>query len=507
MIIALGEWLPDLPTLNNPGLIECINVFPGAGGAYTPVPGLVSVASSSAIGAINGMFYARDPSNNTYTYAGDTSALYVQAAQTFNDATRLSVSNSATIAYNTDPADCWEFVSWGNTVIAVNGVNDVPQQISLGAARFVNLTGAPKARHIAVVKDFVVLGNVSDSAANVQRVRWSGINNSSLWSADATTLADFQDLPGNGGWVQKVISGEQGYIFQERAIWRMTFVGSPLIFQFDKIHDGIGAYAAQGVANYENYVFFLASDGFKMFDGSNITPIGQGKVDATFLADLDSAYVDNVRACVFPELKCVFWSYPGVGNTGGAANHIMVYSWAYDRWARIDFDTTGIPGGGFDLVAVASAVGYTLETLDSVSTNLDALPFSLDSRQWTGGTLSFAAWVGKQLYYFTASPLDATITTGDICLMQASTGTLMNKAQISEIWPVTQGTNATVTVAVGKRENVRDVVQMGPDLTPDSAGFVPSHSLSRYHRFTMKTSGDYEKVQGMDVIFVDAGKR
>lgn len=503
MIIPFGEWLPDLPDLNNPGLITCLNVFPAAGGSYTPVPGLAFAASAAAIGTVLGATYARDAANNTYTYAGDASALYVQSNQTFNNATRLSVSNSAVVAYAVANADVWEFASWGQTVLATNGT-DYVQQISLGAAHFVNLTAAPKARHIAVIKDFVVLGNVSDSAANVQRVRWSGINNSSLWSADATTLADFQDLPGEGGWVQKVVSGEQGYIFQERAIWRMTFVGSPLIFQFDKIHDAIGAYAAQGVANYENLIYFLAQDGFKVFDGSNITPIGEGKVDATFLADLDVNYLYNVRAVVFAQLKCVFWQYPGIGNNSGRANHIMVYSWAYNRWARID-----LPGAlaNVDLIAVSSAIGYTLEGLDAVSTNVDLLPFSLDSRQWTGGALSFSAYIGDNLYYFNATPLDAEVETGDMCLMQIESGVLMNRAQVNEVWPVTQGVGADVTVAIGLRDNVQEASVLGPDIAPNADGFVEASDEGRYHRFDMKLTGPWEQIQGLDVIFVDSGKR
>lgn len=503
MIIPLGEWLPDLPDLNNPGLTTCVNAFPGAGGSYTPIPGPALAASAAAIGTILGAAYARDVANNTYTYAGDASALYVQAAQTFNVATRLSVSNSAVVAYAVATGDVWEFASWGQTVLATNGT-DAVQQISLGAAHFVNLSAAPKARHIAVIKDFVVLGNVSDSAANVQRIRWSGINNSSLWSVDATTLADFQDLPGEGGWVQKIISGEQGYVFQERAIWRMTFVGSPLIFQFDKIHDAIGAYAAQGVANYENLIYFLAPDGFKLFDGSNIQPIGEGKVDKTFLADLDSSYLYNVRAVVFPQLKCVFWQYPGSGNSGGRCNHIIFYSWAYQRWGMINMPP---PYDSIDLIAVSSAIGYTLDGLDAVSSSIDALTFSLDSRQWTGGALSFSAYIGDDLYYFNAVPLNPELETGDLCLMQVQTGILMNKAQLNEVWPVTQGVSASVTVAVGTRDNVKDATVLGPDLPPGSAGFVPSHALARYHRFNMKMTGNWEQMQGFDAIFVDAGKR
>lgn len=499
MIIPMGEWLPDLPPLNNPGILKAFNVIPGKT-AYEPVPSMLKVASASAIGKISGSYYARDSANNTYTYAGDQSALYVQSGVTFNVATRTAGG-----AYNTDIADSWEFVSWAQTVIAVNGLNDLPQQISLGAANFVNLTGAPKARHIAVIKDFVVLGNVSDSAAQVQRVRWCAINNSASWTPDPATLADFQDLPGNGGWVQKVISGEQGFIFQERAIWRMTFVGSPLIFQFDKIHDGIGAYAPGSVCNYENLVYFLAADGFKSFDGTNLVGIGAGKVDKTFFADLDTNFIGHIKGVIFPDMKVVFWSYPGAGNNIGESNHILVYSMAYNKWARIDIPDAF--SGGVDQIVIASTVGYTLDGLDAVSTNLDTLPFSLDSRVWTGGTLAFAAFINQGLYYFNAVPMDTEVETGEVDLMLMSTGVVMHKAQVNEVWPLVEGLDANVKIQIAARDLLTKAPNMTGDLVVESAGFAQAHSTARFHRFTVKTTGDFDQIQGVDVIAEDAGKR
>lgn len=499
MLFPLAQWLPDLPPLNNPGASVATNVIPGPNNSYMPFPGMVVAASFSAIGSVSTFFYARDSANNTYTYAGDTSALYVQAGTTF------TVASGTSAPYTLAGSDSWEFVSWGETVIAIDGHADRPQQISLGAANFVSIAGAPKARHIAVVKDFVVLGNVSDSLTTVQRVRWSGINNSAAWSADATTLADFQDLAGNGGWVQKIISGEQGYIFQERAIWRMTFVGSPLIFQFDKIHDGIGAYAAQAVVSYENSVYFLAADGFKMFDGSNITPIGEGRVDKTFIADLDKNFVYKVKAILYDQLKVVMWSYPGVGNTNGKANHIIIYSYAYDRWARVDIPATFV--GGVDSIAIASTPGYTLETLDQVTTDIDALPFSLDDRVWTGGNLTFAAFIAGTMYYFTGTPMNAEVETSESNIMLAMEGSINHLAQIEEVWPVVDGLSATVAITL-KTRNVRtEGLTVDGPTSPNDTGFCEFHNTARYHRFNIQTTGSFDSIQGVDVTAEDAGQR
>lgn len=500
MIIAFGEWLPDLPPLNNPGALTALNVIPGPNGTYEGFPDLNRAATGSAGGIMKGAISARDDANNSYVYAGDASALYVQAGLSLTSATRLAGG-----AYTTLADDSWEFVQWGQTVIGVNGHTDTPQQISMGAANFANISGMPKARHIAVIKDFVVLGNISDSDTQVQRIRWSGINNSAAWSVDATTLADYQDLAGNGGWVQKVVSGEQGYIFQERAIWRMTFVGSPLIFQFDKIHDGIGAYAPNSVVNYENRTYFLASDGFKYFDGTNITPIGQGKVDKTFLADLDTNYLYQVRGIIVPEKKIVMWSYPGSGHMGTLANRIMIYSWAYDRWALVEGSDGNLQ---IDVVFNAATPGYTLDGLDAVSSSLDALAYSLDSRAWTGGTLQFAEFSNGNLFYFNAIPMDTFVQSQEHNLMAEQAGApLRNKATVIEVWPITDGLSADVQVSIQYRNVTTEDESDTGNIPVTSAGFAQARNTARFHRFGMATTGDFEKLQGFDVQFTDAGQR
>jgi hypothetical protein len=363
-----------------------------------------------------------------------------------------------------------------------------------------------------------VTGNISDSATNVQRVRWSALNNSGSWTPDPATLADFQDLPGDGGWVQKIVGGEQGgYVFQERAIYQMNFVGSPLIFQFNKIQYNIGAFAPQGVINYENVVYFLSADGFYKFDGTNVTPIGRSKVDNTFFADLDVMHVANIRAAVWPQHKIVCWAYPGQGNNNGKPNHIMIYSWAYDRWSRIDIPTA-LDSGSIECLGLSAVPGVTLEGLDAYcGSNIDALVISLDDRSWTGGELIFTAFVDGSLYYFTGPSMAADIETTEMNPMQnlyqiqinQTMDNVKNLCQVNETYPIIEGVSAgTVNVEIASRRQISDPVSYGAAISPNSAGFCQSRVTNRFFRFRIQTNGqNYDFLQGVDINFVPAGTR
>ncbi|BCV04958.1 MAG: hypothetical protein CM15mV95_300 [Caudoviricetes sp.] len=77
-----------------------------------------------------------------------------------------------------------------------------------------------------------------------QRVKWSGINDSSTWTPSQATQSGFQDIVGSHGNIQAIVGGECCVIFMEKAIYRMSYVGVPLVFQFDKIADNLGAFCS-----------------------------------------------------------------------------------------------------------------------------------------------------------------------------------------------------------------------------------------------------------------------
>lgn len=475
-MIPVGEWLPDLPDFENKGTSNVLNVIP-AENSYRPFHSLADY-SNALTGRCQGNLSAKDTAGNVYNFAGDATKLYQESSATvYNDFSRLAGG-----AYTIAAEEYWEFAAWGNTVIGVNG-SDVAQELTLGAANFIALAGTPPvAKHIAVVRDFVVMGNVSSFP---QRVQWSGTNNSQTWATSASTLADAQDLAGDGGVVQKVVGGEYGSIFQERSIWRMSFVGSPVVFQFDQVEKSRGALAAQSVVGYGNFTFYLADEGFMIFNGSSSVPIGDKKINRTFFNDLDPTYTYRVNAAVDPVNQLYIVAYPGAGNTGGNPNKLLVYHWGYERWAPVSATT--------EILAKRVSKGYTLDGLDSFSSSLDAITTTLDSRFWTGGLVSLGAFNSShKLNTFTGTALDATVDTTEAEIHKGQ------RTSVQGIRAIVQ--NNTPMVSVGTRNLLTESVTYTGAVTPDTTGVCQFRTNARYHRARITTTGAFDHIQGIDIV-------
>jgi len=278
----------------------------------------------------------------------------------------------------------------------------------------------------------------------------------------------------------------------------MLFVGSPLIFQFDKVHAQIGAYAPQAAVRYQNDTYFLAEDGFYAFDGSAVKPIGRGKVDRFFYDDLATANSNRVWAFVDAPNKIIIWAYPSGSNSGGNPDKFLVYSWAFDRWALV----TGL---NIEILCQSVTTGYTLDALDGLYSSIDSIPVSLDSTQWQGGQFVNAAFNSShQLQRFNGSAMAATIETGEFQLFPDT------RAQISEVRPMADGLSASTTVSVINRNNLTESASIGGSAAfPNATGFCQFRTQARYFRVRMVTAAntDFLHLIGVQVKGTPMGRR
>jgi hypothetical protein len=491
--MKFGEWLPDIPPLGNPGVLEAKNVFPSAVG-YAPWPE-ESYSSDAIDGDPLGGAIGKDSDGNVFVWSGDSAKLYQLADGVFSD-----VSKAGAPAYALATEETWEFVQWEDTVIAASGVNAAAtnnlQQLTIGGATFADLAGSPpQARHIAKVNDFIVVGNTWDGTdgAVPYRVRWGAKGDpTASWAVSAATQADFEDSL-IGGWVQRIIGGEYGLVFMERAIYRMEYIGSPQVFRFDEVLPEQGTPMPGSVCQMGEHVFYISDEGFNVVaNGSTVRHIGADKVDQWFYDQYDNTYFYKVSSAVDPSSHRAFWTFPGEGNLGGAPNAIICYDFHNDKWSWASGDVR--------IMFSSAGQGTTMDGLDSVNTNLDLITETLDSPIWQGGAPQLGLLgTNKKYGTFTgAAKADAMITTAE---MQLTPGA---KTRFRRLLPeVCEG---TVTGRIGYRNAKKDAVSWTGTLSQNTEGRLVKRQKARYHRFEL-TLNSWNEATGLELEGTAAGRR
>lgn len=473
------EWLPDQPGLTG-AVKEALNVVPqavGYGPLRTPVD--YSLAASETI---NNVVAGRNPSNGaTEVFAGGATKLFKL------DASDLSLDDvSKSGGYTTPAEQKWRFTQFGNVLIAANA-DEILQYWELGtSSAWADLdAAAPTAKYLTVVRDFVVAGYTS--SADPQKIQWSGINDETAWTTTSTNQSDYQVIP-DGGSVQGITGGEFGIVLMEKSIYRMSYVGTPAIFQFDNISRNLGCFEPNSIVQYQGITYFLSDDGFYACNGTQVIEIGSEKVDRFFFNDLDESYTYKMSATVDPIKNLVIWAYPSAGSNG-AVDSLLIYNFEIKRWSRAEVSV------GF--VAQSATPAYTLEALDVFGT-VDTISTSFDSRVWTGGKSQFVGGSGAKIVTFSGSSLTGTLQTGDIEIPGRTSSINMTRPLIDA---------GQADVAVATRNRLVDAITYGSYTSADSEGRAAFRTTGRYHRLSVQPTGSWTTAIGIEFDIVPTGTR
>lgn len=478
-MIPFGPLRADGPALQD-GVVTANNVVPKQG-SYGALRS--SVAYTNALpGICRGAYSASGIS--VRTFAGTDTTLYL-----------LNGKNWQIVGgpYPRALDSRWAFNQFGDLLIATNG-SIAPQKWNLSSGSvFSSLGGNPPAgRHIANVRDFLVLGNMPGLPTTV---RWSGIDSAESWNISQDTQADVQTLP-DGGEVMGLVGGEYGVILQSNAIRRMSYVGTPIVFQIDKIEENRGVFVPGSVASFgSSMIFYLSNDGFYATDGSGpSTSIGSQKIDKTFFKELDQLALDQISATIDAINRLYIVSYPAKGS-GGIANRLAIFNIETAEWSFADlpaqtlFRSHGASTSLEDLVAL----GHT---------NIDAMTVGLDSRIWQGGAISLGLLDTQGCAANLSGPtLPAIIETADIEL------TPMARTEVTGCHVYCNG--GTPSIALGVKERAIDPVTYSSERSINQRGVASLRAGGRFHRvrITMPAGGDWSDIQGFDLERVYGGGR
>ena len=470
--LKFEEWLPDQPAIAGQ-LLEAKNVYPVSIG-YAPFNSAEDF-SNAASENLNSIFAGKF-GDEVKLFAGGETKLFQFDSTNLNMLDVSKAGGYSSLHY-------WKFAQFGKVVLATNNSTPIQAWTMGVSSAFADLSAsAPTAKYVTVVRDFVFAAHIGTTEPS--KVQWSDINDETNWVSGTTSQADYQILP-DGGNITGITGGEFGLIFLEKAIYRATYSGSPLFFQFDAISRGLGCFAGNSIAQYGATSFFLADDGFYMCDGNTVTGIGVEKIDRYFFRDCDLTDLETMSTAVDPIKKLVVWNYSNVD--GGRS--ILVYNFKLNKWSRVETDTT--------VVGQASTVGTTLEGLAAIYGNLETIPASLDDRLWVGGKFLFAGARDDKIIVFTGSDFNSEIITADI-----ETG---YNSVVSLVRP--QIDNGTADVAVASRRELNDNIQFGTAVSTTEEGRANFRSSGRFHRFKVIPTGNWTNAISIDVETKNQGNR
>ena len=469
--ILFGEWLPDQPGVTG-AVTDAKNCYPVANG-YAPIKSEADY--SDAAGANLIITFAGKFGGVSSLFAASTTQIYKFDS---NDA---SLDAATTTGYTA--VEGWDVTQFGAKMILANGQDKLQAWTLNSSTNFADLAAsAPIAKFVTVVRDFVVAAN---DGTDTSKVYWSDLNDETDWTPGTASQADNQILP-DGGDITGLAGGEYGLVFLERAIYRMSYAGSPFFFQFDAISRSLGCISNGSIAQYGNLTYFLADDGFYVCDGQSTKNIGTEKVNRWFFSNAIPGEIPTaMSATVDPINKLVIWKF---NNTFGG-KYLLMFSIDLNKWSYADTTATSI--------AYVLTPSATLEQVDNYNSSIDALDIPLDSRVFAGGQLLFAGVSGQKIISFSGQPKTAIISTGDIDVGRSTV--MLSK-------PIVDGGSGSV--AISSRDNLAEQVEFGSNVAADAENRVSLRSNGEYHRLRLTPTGsNWQTAVGLEFDVVKQGDR
>lgn len=490
--IPYGEFLPDLPDFENPGALLAKNCIPKAT-SYSELRNVNPTTNALTTKPL-GSFWARSSGDIVNAFAGDTAKLYkLNNPTTWGDVSRPATAYSASF---------WDFAQFGDRILATDGGATAVQYYDMGTSvTFDNLPGTPpRARVLAVVRNFVVLGNiVGDPTFKQNAVAWSGFNNTQIWTPSLSTQSNILQLGGNGGAVRRIIGGNIGFIFQERSIQSMTYVGPPTVFRIDEFVTDHGTYAPRSVCSSKDFIFYLSADGFYKVDRKTlqITPISKNKISRWFVSQIASSEVINVLGVVGRSQTLVYWLFRA-SSSSPTYDRMLIFDWQNERWSYAEISLAFI--GEF------ASAGANLDTLDAIfggtgTGGIDVHSIPVDTNAFSGGVSDLVAFGPT----FAAGALDGTPLVAEIDTSEFAVSG--QRTYIPHVYPLIETTTGTVEVASLTRDLLTASPVLGTYRAQRPTGKANCRNDARFVRYRTRITGGFTHAKGVQVEPKSRGMR
>jgi len=482
--VPLSGFAPDQDPAT-PGLLtDCSAVIPSTRGLEA-APGLLTQGYAALAAKCLGAAACRLLNNTTRFFAGTQIKLYEGSGGSWSEVTRAASD------YTGGVESLWRFAQFGNVSLAANTTNLI--QFSVASGVFADIAGAPAARIIETVDQFVMAFATNEATYGDSPDRWwcSAISDYTNWTPSIATqcaTGRLTSIPGPIRAGRRL--GHTIVAYKGRGIVLGTYTGPPYVWSWNDLPGDIGAVNQECVVSLGTAHVFMSPVGFFLFDGANVKEIGT-QVKTWWLARVDQPYIHLSKAVHVWDKGLIYFYYPTAGSPGIPAE-CLVYNYRKDQWGRDD--------RAIEAAAEFVSGGVTYHGLGSLYTTYDDLPTTItyDSPFWTAGSLVPSVFdTAHVLYGLNGTPGNWSLTSGDY-------GDDQQISRLSRVRPrfVTKPSSAQLTPSY--RMALGDTLIALPAVSMKRSRFDVIRA-ARWHRARLSGTGAME-ITGIDADMAGAGR-
>jgi len=255
----------------DPKVIQtAINLSPTPRGGYKPAYALAASNYATVSNAIGAAVLKR---------ADGTVGLYVGTTTDLKegDGTSAWTSRGKGGGY-TNTATNWQFAVYGNVALATNNV-DTPQYSTGAGVAFADLTGAPKAKCVAVLNNVVLWFNY-DNGSRVYD-GWFGSDagdytNYTATASNAVANGRLTDTPGPIN-AAATINGT-AVVWKSRGMYLGRFTGSDQEWTWQLLNADVGCVGPDAWVHTDAGIVFVSERDVFLYDGASLRIVGGNDV-------------------------------------------------------------------------------------------------------------------------------------------------------------------------------------------------------------------------------------
>ena len=250
-----------------------------------------------------------------------------------------------------------------NQPITVGGIDFVPNLVPSYAAQ---VLVSPNDRHLIALGCDDIGGTVPDPLL----VRWSTEEDAYQWEPRRDTSAGGQRLSLGSYIINGLRTRQEILIWTDLGLWSMRYIGTPYVFGFDVIAEGLSIIGPNAAVNAGNMVFWMDRGIFYSYTGQ-VQELPCTVKDYVF-SNLNFTQSYKITSGHNHSFSEVFWFYPSADSDEN--DRYVIYNYVDQNWSIGQLERTAWIDMGRSAYPIAASAGSRLLYYHELGTDSDGLP-------------------------------------------------------------------------------------------------------------------------------------